>query len=99
MRKKLYLVRHCEAEGQAFGADLTKVGHRQALELEEFFSDVGIEKIVSSPFKRAVDSIYPLATTRNLEIQIDKRLSERVLSTMDLPDWQDKLKKHSQTWI
>lgn len=90
---KLYIVRHCEAEGQAFGAGLTNEGFKQAQELVGFFSNKGIEKIISSPYKRAVDTITPLAKANRIEIKIDDRLSERVLSTRNLPDWQEKLKQ------
>lgn len=91
MSKKIYVVRHCKAVGQEYGAELTIDGQRQAQELVKFFANISIEKIISSPYKRAVDSIYPLANARNIEIEIDERLSERILSIKNLPDWQEKL--------
>ncbi len=88
----IYLIRHCEAEGQPPEAALTERGEFQAQVLAEFLSDVRIDRILSSPFKRAVDTIHPLATKLAIEVEVEDRLSERVLSTVNLPDWFEKLK-------
>ncbi|WP_449622427.1 histidine phosphatase family protein [Robertmurraya sp. Marseille-Q9965] len=91
--KKIYLIRHCEAEGQAFEAKLTVKGIKQASELETFFVDKRVERIISSPYKRTVQSIQPLSDRLNLEIELDNRLTERVLSSENLPDWYEKLQE------
>ncbi|HSJ38029.1 MAG TPA: histidine phosphatase family protein [Planococcus sp. (in: firmicutes)] len=93
MRKTLYLIRHCRATGQAPDAELTEEGMQQAEALIRFFKDVEIGHVISSPFTRAIQSIEPLAAARDLPIQIDDRLAERVLSTEDLPDWMEKLEQ------
>lgn len=90
--KNIYLIRHCEAEGQPSEAQLTERGHNQAIQLTEFFSNVKIDRIISSPFTRAIQSIQPLAERLNVEIEINSQLSERVLSTENLPDWFEKLR-------
>jgi 2,3-bisphosphoglycerate-dependent phosphoglycerate mutase len=51
-----------------------------------------IERIISSPFVRAIQSITPLAERLGLPIATDKRLAERVLAAGDLPDWLAALK-------
>lgn len=91
MANHLYIVRHCEATGQAPDADLTTKGMEQAVTLANFFVSYDIDRIVSSPFVRARKSIAPLADRLNLEIEIDNRLSERVLSTAILSDWYERL--------
>lgn len=91
--KTVYLVRHAQAEGQPFTANLTKKGREQAKELVSFFKNKKIDRIYSSPFKRSLDTIRPLAEARGLEIIEDARLAERVLSASDLEDWQEKLKE------
>jgi 2,3-bisphosphoglycerate-dependent phosphoglycerate mutase len=93
MDKKVYVVRHCEAEGQPREARLTDKGYQQALEMAEFFSDKEIQRVVSSPFIRAIDSITPLAEQKGLILETDERLTERILSTYVLEDWMDKLKE------
>ncbi|MBT2606631.1 histidine phosphatase family protein [Bacillus sp. ISL-53] len=92
MLKKMYIVRHCEAQGQPSESQLTEKGSKQAKYLVDFFSDAKIDRIISSPFLRAIQSVEPLSEKINLKIEIDERLSERTLSTTDLPDWVEKLK-------
>lgn len=89
--KKVFVVRHCEARGQEPEAVLTEKGLAQALELAEFFQEIPIDQIISSPFERAVASIRPLAERNQINSMTDNRLSERILSTEPLPDWLDKL--------
>ncbi|PFH85400.1 histidine phosphatase family protein [Bacillus sp. AFS088145] len=92
MDKEIYLIRHCEAEGQPFEANLTKRGLIQAKQLSDFFSKIKIDQIVSSPFLRAIQSIEPTSNEKKIAIVLDERLSERKLSSIDLPDWLEKLK-------
>lgn len=90
--KKIYLIRHCLADGQEAKAKLTNDGLKQALELGNFLKNKRIEYIVSSPFERAIKSIEPLANNSNLDINIDDRLIEKKLCNKNLNDWIDKLK-------
>ncbi|KOP80970.1 phosphoglycerate mutase [Lysinibacillus sp. FJAT-14745] len=91
MVKHIYVIRHCEAQGQSSDASLTEHGFQQAEVLADFFTDKKIERIIASPFLRAIQTIEPLSTRENINIEIDERLSERILSTRDLPDWYEKL--------
>ncbi|WML57942.1 histidine phosphatase family protein [Neobacillus sp. PS2-9] len=91
MARRIYVVRHCEAEGQPREARLTNKGVQQAAELAEFFSKIKINRIVSSPFVRAIHSVNPLAELKQIEVETDERLSERILSTKVLEDWLEKL--------
>lgn len=93
LSKEIYLIRHCEARGQAKDAPLTNRGYQQAEQLQFFFKDKGIKTIISSPFLRAIESIEPTAGSLNLPIKEDERLSERILSSKNLPDWEQKLEK------
>ena len=92
MEKRIYLIRHCEAEGQPVEARLTEKGVKQAETLSDFFSNIQVDCIISSPFLRAIQSIEPTSLTQNAKIELDERLSERILSTRNMPDWLDKLK-------
>lgn len=91
MEKTIYLVRHCQATGQAPNAPLTELGKLQAKELAEFLREREIVHFVSSPFTRAIQSVEHAADQQNLRIEIDDRLAERVLSSENLPDWMEKL--------
>lgn len=92
MQKKIYIIRHCEAQGQPSESQLTAKGSKQAKYLVDFFSNVKIDRIISSPYLRAIQSVEPLSEKTNIKIEIDERLSERILCTKDLPDWYEKLK-------
>lgn len=91
--KTLYLIRHCKAHGQEPEAKLTSLGIEQSKQLSAFLSSKNIEYIVSSPFTRAYDSVLPLANKLQIEIMKDERLSERILSSTNHPDWLEMLKK------
>lgn len=90
--KKIFLIRHCEAEGQPPEAALTEKGFNQAIHLADLFTRIPIDRIIASPYKRTVQSIEPLAKRRNLEIETNDLLTERVLSSENLSDWLKKLK-------
>lgn len=91
--KTIYLVRHASAAGQPVDSPLTEHGRKQALVLVDFFKHKEIDIIYTSPFKRAVDTIKPLSTSRGIKVIEDSRLGERVLSRVDLEDWRDKLRQ------
>ncbi len=91
MEKTIYLIRHCQATGQAPDAELTELGKVQAKELALFLQDFHLTHFVSSPFTRAIQTIEPAADQQNMPIEIDERLAERILSSENLPDWLEKL--------
>ncbi|WP_222599315.1 histidine phosphatase family protein [Aquibacillus kalidii] len=93
--KRLFLVRHCNAEGQHKDSPLTKDGVRQAMKLANFLeqSSYTFDRIITSPYLRAIESIKPFAERANLTIQVDQRLHERVLSQEPIDDWMDVLEQ------
>ncbi|MBO0992694.1 histidine phosphatase family protein [Bacillus sp. SD088] len=91
MNKNIYIIRHCEAKGQSPDSLLTEKGFMQAKALADFLSDMKVDRIISSPFLRAIQTIKPFAEKMDLDIETDSRLTERVLSSMSFPDWQEKL--------
>lgn len=91
--KKIYIVRHCQANGQSPDAPLTELGYKQAKDLCDFFSNLKVDRVISSPFLRARQSVIPLSEKLNVKIEVDHRLSERVLSDQVLTDWLDKLRE------
>lgn len=91
MNKKIYIIRHCEAKGQSSDSPLTEKGFIQASELADFLSGFKVDRIISSPFLRALQTIKPFAEKKNIEIEVDSRLTERVLSSLNFSDWMEKL--------
>ncbi|AVI40278.1 histidine phosphatase family protein [Bacillus pumilus] len=91
--KTYYIVRHCQANGQSEDASLTPQGIAQSHALAQFFSSIHLNQIISSPYKRAIQTSEPLAHAKQLRVKIDQRLSERVLSRKPIDDWYEKLKR------
>lgn len=93
--KKIYLVRHCSAAGQHKDSPLTTEGMRQAQLLSFFLSDHNypIDRIISSPYLRAIESVKPYAASKGLNIEVDDRLKERILSEEPVDDWIEVLER------
>lgn len=78
----LYLVRHAKAgDREAWTEDdrlrpLSKKGRRQAEALVDLFEDRWVDRILSSPFDRCVQSVRPLAIARHLLVEEDDALAE-----------------------
>lgn len=90
---RIYLVRHCAALGQEPAALLSEEGRAQAVQLASFLGQRGVRRIVSSPFVRAVESARPLSSGLGVPIEIDDRLAERQLGTVEDGDWRLALKR------
>jgi len=87
MEQNIYIIRHCKAEGQYPDAALTEEGNGQTRELAEFLKDIQVDRIISSPFLRAKETIKPFAQKAGMEVEIDSRLAERHLDPSIVPDW------------
>ena len=78
----VYVVRHAKAgDREAWKGDdrlrpLTKSGERQADALVEILKDRPIDRILSSPYVRCVQSVEPLAKARKLPVEPSAELEE-----------------------
>lgn len=91
--KKIYLIRHCKATGQEPLAELTNEGKEKALELVPILEKFHIDHIISSPYKRTIQTIKPFSESIGIPIIIDDKLQERVLSADPMEDWLEKLER------
>ena len=79
---KLYVVRHADAghRSQWSGSDeerpLSPRGEKQARGIADLLADSGAVRLVSSPFRRCVQSLEPLAQRLGLQVEADERLAE-----------------------
>lgn len=77
-----YVVRHAKAgdrdewKGDDRLRPLTKAGHRQAEALAEALQNEQIDRILSSPYVRCVQTVEPLATKLKLPVEPRKDLEE-----------------------
>ena len=78
----LYLIRHTTAgdrsrwRGRDEDRSLTKKGWREADALANSLADAGIERIVSSPYERCVQSVKPLSKLIKAPIETSPLLAE-----------------------
>ncbi len=78
----LALVRHAKAgDREAWSEDdrlrpLSKKGRRQAEGLVELFDGRGVDRIISSPHVRCVQTVRPLALSRHLPVEEEEVLAE-----------------------
>jgi len=91
--KKLVLISHCQAQGNHRDSPLTNHGVNQARRLTEFFDDqkLQIDRIISSPYMHAVETVMPYSRAHGIEIETDQRLRERILSAEPIEDLYDVL--------
>jgi len=76
---RILLIRHCQTTGQDHDSPLTDLGREQAVALAAWLASRGVDRIMSSPFQRAVDTILPFAKDAGIEVEVDERLAERRL--------------------
>jgi broad specificity phosphatase PhoE len=79
---RLYVVRHAHAGSRSRwdGADesrpLSAKGHRQAQGIAKALAAAGAKRLVSSPHRRCVQTLEPLADRLGLAVDVDPRLAE-----------------------
>jgi phosphohistidine phosphatase SixA len=79
---RLYVVRHAHAgsrsawEGPDEDRPLSPKGHRQSAAIAEALGAAGATRLVSSPYRRCVQTLEPLADRLGLAIDEDHRLAE-----------------------
>lgn len=74
---KLYILRHEDRTQDAtFFAPLTKTGLDNSLKLINKCDELHINHIYSSPYIRTLQTIYPYAKAKGLNIKLDYSLSE-----------------------
>lgn len=79
---KLYLVRHAKAgdRSQWTGDDrlrpLSRAGQRQAAALIDTLAGIAVQRIVSSPFVRCMETVVPLSGALGLPVEPSDALAE-----------------------
>jgi 8-oxo-dGTP diphosphatase len=81
-RTRILLIRHAKAgsrerwQGDDRLRPLTRSGRRQAEALVEQLRDEPVERILSSPYLRCVQTVEPLAAARGLQVEPTDDLAE-----------------------
>ncbi|MCQ2454606.1 MAG: histidine phosphatase family protein [Clostridia bacterium] len=80
---KIYLVRHCEAEGNAkrlfqgsINCDVTELGEKQLSFLTQRFKNIRLDAIYTSPLIRAQKTAFAVRGDRFMDVKIENDLRE-----------------------
>lgn len=73
-------------EGPDRDRPLTKKGRRQAEALVELYTPYGVARILSSPYRRCVETVEPLADATGIELEIADALAEGAYGASQLAE-------------
>lgn len=106
---KLYIIRHGESVWNPIGRyqglldpELSERGKKQVKKLGEYFKDVEIHALYSSPLKRTMQTALAIAEVKGIEIIPDRRVIEidhGVWSGMLVEEVQRKYPEQFQRWL
>lgn len=106
---KLYILRHAESQWNPIGRyqglldpELSDIGKEQAKRLGEYFRDIPIDVIYSSPLKRTMQTAIEVARAKGLEVLQEKRLIEidhGVWSGLLVDEVQSRFPEQFRQWL
>lgn len=89
---RLYLIRHCEAEGNLYrrmqgnyDGCITELGRRQLTALVRRFQEVPLDAVYASDLCRSIETAAALCRPRGLPVYTDRRLRE-----VNVGPWEDQ---------
>jgi 2,3-bisphosphoglycerate-dependent phosphoglycerate mutase len=88
----IFMIRHAESPfifGEERTRKLSKDGELDAEKVAKLMLNEKIDVIISSPFARSIQTIKPIATTRNLEIEMHEELKERMIKGNYKLPWEE----------
>ncbi len=97
----ILLIRHAESAPpkDGVGAErernrpLTERGIRDAEVLAETLAAIKPDRVYSSPYRRSIQTVAPIAARNSMEVELIEDLRERLLSPAALPDFRDHLRR------
>ncbi|MGF9850763.1 histidine phosphatase family protein [Bacillus paramobilis] len=96
----IYFVRHAHS---IYTKDervrpLSEKGYLDVENVTRLLKDKHIDVVISSPYKRAIQTVQGIANTYHVSIQIEEDLRERLLSTEPVQDFNDAMQKVWGDW-
>ena len=92
----IYFIRHAESDTSIhddYSRPLTAKGQRDTALVTEFLRDKKISVVLSSPYKRAFDTVLPFAKDAGLQIETIDDLRERSIDNVWIDDFNAFSKK------
>ncbi len=96
MRTNVYFIRHAEPNydnHDDMTRELSEKGLKDRTLVTEFLRDKQIDAVLSSPFKRAVDTVQDFAEKHGFEIEVVEDFRERRIDNCWLEDFKGFCKK------
>ncbi|TCW49096.1 2,3-bisphosphoglycerate-dependent phosphoglycerate mutase [Bacillus thuringiensis] len=96
----IYFVRHAHSTytKEERERPLSEKGLLDTQHVTRLLRDKHIDVVISSPYKRAMQTVQGIANTYNLSIQLEEDLRERLLSKEPVQDFNDALQKVWEDW-
>ncbi|MBM6644573.1 histidine phosphatase family protein [Bacillus sp. RIT809] len=96
----IYFVRHAHSTytKEERERPLSEKGYLDAENVTHLLKDEHIDVVISSPYKRAIQTVQGIANTYNVSIQIEEALRERLLSKGPVTDFNDAIQKVWKDW-
>ncbi|MGE7889769.1 histidine phosphatase family protein [Bacillus cereus] len=96
----IYFIRHAHSTytKEERELPLSEKGHCDAENVTSLLKDKHIDVVISSPYKRAIQTVQGIANTYNLSIQIEEDLRERLLSTELVADFNVAMQNVWKDW-
>ena len=105
MTTKLYIVRHCEAEGNLYrrchghcDGLLTENGKAQRARLEQYFKDLPVDRVFSSDLSRAVATALSVARPKGLPVETRAELREMKLGAWEDMPWGEVAERYAMQY-
>ncbi|MGH1284599.1 histidine phosphatase family protein [Bacillus toyonensis] len=96
----IYFVRHAHSTytKEERERPLSEKGYCDAENVTRLLEDEHIDVVISSPYKRAIQTVQGIANTYNVSIQIEEDLRERLLSSEPVEDFNDAIENVWEDW-
>ncbi|MGL4338456.1 MAG: histidine phosphatase family protein [Turicibacter sp.] len=100
MKTTLYFVRHAHSSytPEERVRPLSPKGLDDATKVSNLLKDESIDVIISSPYRRAIQTVQELANQLKLEILIEENLKERPLSASSVDNFNEAISKVWNDW-
>ncbi|KFM99161.1 histidine phosphatase family protein [Bacillus clarus] len=96
----IYFVRHAHSTytKEERERPLSKKGWHDVQSVTNFLKGEQIDAVISSPYKRAVQTVQGVAEQFGLIVQVEEDLRERLLSKEPLDDFNNAIRKVWEDW-
>ncbi|PGO33719.1 histidine phosphatase family protein [Bacillus cereus] len=96
----VYFVRHAHSTytKEERKRPLSEKGWLDAQNITSLLKDEKVDVVISSPYKRAIQTVQGIANIYNVSIQLEEDLRERLLSKEPVTDFNDAMEKVWGDW-